>query len=200
MIPLLVMAHSLMIRPLGADACVASPQSVGRFCRFCARDAREVRRHFRGPALGPSGGITRLYSAPALARASSMYPAGRVHCDEFRRDELDFAGARAGKRSFSPLYVFAAGRDWRAVLFHGFAPAAARASRTAVDPGELKKNDHVLLNCGIFGVVTNVRPDSDEVTIRVDESSNTKLRITRGSIARVIVDDSSAPAESGPTG
>jgi preprotein translocase subunit YajC len=63
----------------------------------------------------------------------------------------------------------------------------------------LKKNDHVLLNCGIFGVVTNVRPDSEEVTIRVDESSNTKLRITRGSIARVIVDDSSASVETGTT-
>ena len=63
----------------------------------------------------------------------------------------------------------------------------------------LKKNDHVLLNCGIFGVVTNVRPDSDEVTIRVDESSNTKLRITRGAIARVILDDSASTAESSPT-
>ena len=46
----------------------------------------------------------------------------------------------------------------------------------------LKKNDHVLLTSGIFGVVTNVRPDADEVTVRIDESSNTKLRVTRASI------------------
>ena len=53
----------------------------------------------------------------------------------------------------------------------------------------LKKNDHVLLTNGIFGVVTNIRPDADEVTVRVDESSNTKLRVTRASVARVIVDE-----------
>jgi preprotein translocase subunit YajC len=61
----------------------------------------------------------------------------------------------------------------------------------------LKKNDHVLLNCGIFGVVTNIRPEADEVTIRVDESSNTKLRVTRGSVARVITDEPAEKIEGG---
>ena len=60
----------------------------------------------------------------------------------------------------------------------------------------LKKNDHVLLTSGIFGVVTNIRPDADEVTVRVDESSNTKLRVTRASVARVIVDDVAEKSES----
>jgi preprotein translocase subunit YajC len=53
----------------------------------------------------------------------------------------------------------------------------------------LKKNDHVLLSSGIYGVVTNVREDADEVTVRVDESSNAKLRVTRAAIAKVISDD-----------
>ncbi len=61
----------------------------------------------------------------------------------------------------------------------------------------LKKNDHVLLNCGIFGVVTNIRPEADEVTIRVDESSNAKLRVTRGSVARVITDEPVEKIEGG---
>ncbi len=64
----------------------------------------------------------------------------------------------------------------------------------------LKKNDHVLLTSGIFGVVTNIRPDADEVTVRVDESSNTKLRVTRASVARVIVDDVAEKSESGSVG
>ena len=63
----------------------------------------------------------------------------------------------------------------------------------------LKKNDHVLLNCGIFGVVTNIRADADELTVRVDDSSNTKLRVTRGSVARIIVDDSADKADSSST-
>lgn len=63
----------------------------------------------------------------------------------------------------------------------------------------LKKNDHVLLSSGIYGVVTNVRPDADEVTVRVDETSNTRLRVTRASVARIIVDDSAAKTDDSVT-
>ena len=52
----------------------------------------------------------------------------------------------------------------------------------------LKKNDRVVTVGGIYGVVTNVQRETDEVTIKVDESTNTKLRVTFGSIARVITD------------
>src|SRR3954465_15459786 len=42
----------------------------------------------------------------------------------------------------------------------------------------LKKNDRVVTTGGIYGVVTNVRPEADEVSIKVDEATNTKLKIT----------------------
>jgi preprotein translocase subunit YajC len=58
--------------------------------------------------------------------------------------------------------------------------------------GALKKNDRVVTIGGIYGVVTNVQRDADEVTIKVDEGTNTKLRVTFGSIARVIADEPSA--------
>jgi preprotein translocase subunit YajC len=50
----------------------------------------------------------------------------------------------------------------------------------------VKKNDRIVTVGGIYGVVTNVRREADEVTIKVDEASNTKLRITLSSIARVV--------------
>ena len=50
----------------------------------------------------------------------------------------------------------------------------------------LKKNDRVVTAGGIYGIVTNVHFEADEVTIKVDESTNTKLRVTLGSIARVL--------------
>jgi preprotein translocase subunit YajC len=50
----------------------------------------------------------------------------------------------------------------------------------------LQKNDRIVTVGGIYGVVTNVQRDTDEVTIKVDESTNTKLRITFGAVARVI--------------
>jgi preprotein translocase subunit YajC len=52
----------------------------------------------------------------------------------------------------------------------------------------LKKNDRVLTAGGIYGVVTNVQLDADEVTIRVDDATGAKLRITFGSIQRVLGD------------
>ena len=53
----------------------------------------------------------------------------------------------------------------------------------------LKENDHVVTAGGIHGVVTNVQRDADRVTIRVDESTGTKLRVSTSSIARVIKDE-----------
>src|SRR5262245_5778211 len=41
----------------------------------------------------------------------------------------------------------------------------------------LKKNDRIVTVGGIYGVVTNVHPEADELTIKVDESTNTKLRV-----------------------
>ena len=60
----------------------------------------------------------------------------------------------------------------------------------------MKKNDRVVTVGGIYGVVTNVHREADEVTIKVDEATNTKLRVTIGAISRVISDQ---PSPSTPT-
>lgn len=60
----------------------------------------------------------------------------------------------------------------------------------------LKKNDHVVTIGGIYGTVTNVRAKEDDVTLRVDDSSGAKIRVTRSSIARVITADTEG-ADSG---
>ena len=52
--------------------------------------------------------------------------------------------------------------------------------------GGLKKNDRVVTAGGIYGTVTNVKREADEVTLKIDEDTNTKLRVTLRSIARVI--------------
>ncbi len=52
----------------------------------------------------------------------------------------------------------------------------------------LKQNDRVLTVSGIYGIVTNVQRDADRVTLRIDETNNTKINVTVASIARVLVD------------
>jgi preprotein translocase subunit YajC len=53
------------------------------------------------------------------------------------------------------------------------------------------KHDRVVTVGGIYGVVTNVHREADEVTIKVDEATNTKLRVTLSSVARIIGDEPS---------
>jgi len=68
-----------------------------------------------------------------------------------------------------------------------------REKQTRLDMlNNLKKNDRVITAGGIYGVVTNVRTDNDEVTIKVDEATNSKLRLTLSSISRVVSAESSA--------
>ncbi|OHB73395.1 MAG: preprotein translocase subunit YajC [Planctomycetes bacterium RBG_13_63_9] len=61
----------------------------------------------------------------------------------------------------------------------------------------VKKNDRVLTAGGIFGMVTNVHAEADEVTVKVDEATNTKLRVTLSSIARVMGDEPSDDKSTG---
>jgi len=74
-------------------------------------------------------------------------------------------------------------------------PQRREQSRRQAMLSAVKKNDRVLTAGGIYGVVAAVNRESDEVTIKVDETSNTKLRMTLSSIARVIGDDSSNQSE-----
>jgi len=49
----------------------------------------------------------------------------------------------------------------------------------------LKKNDHVVTVGGIFGTVVAATGDSKFVTIRVDDSTGTKLKVLRTAISHV---------------
>ena len=56
----------------------------------------------------------------------------------------------------------------------------------------LQKNDHVVTIGGICGTIVNASPGSTYVTIRVDDSNNTRLRILRSAISRVGSPDEAA--------
>lgn len=58
----------------------------------------------------------------------------------------------------------------------------------------LKEKDRVITIGGIHGVVTNVQRDRDEITLRVDETNGTKIRVSASAIARVVTDESKTEA------
>jgi preprotein translocase subunit YajC len=72
-----------------------------------------------------------------------------------------------------------------------------QARRQAMLDG-IKKNDHVLTAGGIYGIVVNVHREAKEVTIKVDEATNTKLRMTLGSIAHVLGEEAADQSANKP--
>jgi preprotein translocase subunit YajC len=56
----------------------------------------------------------------------------------------------------------------------------------------LKKNDKVVTQAGILGVVVAIKENEDEVTLRVDDTSNTRIRVLRSSITRITSGDQTA--------
>ncbi len=60
----------------------------------------------------------------------------------------------------------------------------------------LKESDRVLTAGGIYGIVTNVNRDRGQATIRVDDSNNTKIRVSLGSISQVLTEETSGESSS----
>jgi preprotein translocase subunit YajC len=111
----------------------------------------------------------------------------------------DGGGAPAGnsgdflKGPLPLMVVFAAG-----IYFLFLMPMKRERARQAALMSGIKKNDRVLTSSGIIGVVVGVSKDSHppEVTLRIDETSNAKLRVTLNSVAQILGNDPSADTPS----
>jgi len=53
---------------------------------------------------------------------------------------------------------------------------------------ELKQNDRVITAGGIHGVVVNANANDPDIVIKIDENNNTKIRIQRSSVSRIVTD------------
>ncbi len=76
------------------------------------------------------------------------------------------------------------------------APERRRKSEEAKLMSSLKKNDRVVTIGGIHAVVAAVSADSDIVTLRIDESGNTRIKVNRSAIARIINETPASATES----
>jgi preprotein translocase subunit YajC len=52
----------------------------------------------------------------------------------------------------------------------------------------LKENDHVVTTGGVHGVVTNIQRDANRLTLRIDDSNGTRVRVALWAIDSVISD------------
>lgn len=75
-------------------------------------------------------------------------------------------------------------------------PQRKQAKTREVMIAGLKKNDHVLTSSGIYGIVKQVQPEENDITLCIDERNDVSIRVTKASIAG-LVKTSGAP-ESAP--
>jgi preprotein translocase subunit YajC len=73
------------------------------------------------------------------------------------------------------------------VLFYFLLILPERKKRKELDAklSELKKNDPVVTTGGIYGVIVSATPGSKDVTIRIDDNNNTRIRVLRSHIAHI---------------
>lgn len=55
--------------------------------------------------------------------------------------------------------------------------------------GSLKKNDRVITAGGIYGTIVNINKDADDVTLKIDDSNNVRIRVLRSAISRVVTSE-----------
>ena len=59
----------------------------------------------------------------------------------------------------------------------------------------MKKNDKVETASGIFGTIVTIKDGEDEVTLRTDDSTNSRVRVRKTSISRIIGEDDGKASE-----
>jgi preprotein translocase subunit YajC len=64
---------------------------------------------------------------------------------------------------------------------------------------KVKKNDKVITSAGIIGVVVAVKENEDEVTLRVDDASNSRIRVLKSTIVRVTSEEQQQADTAGQT-
>ena len=75
-------------------------------------------------------------------------------------------------------------------------PQGKKQKETRAMLSNLQKNDRVITVGGIYGTVVNAPKDSDDVTLKVDDSNNTRIRVQRNSISGVISAEAGAENKS----
>jgi preprotein translocase subunit YajC len=90
--------------------------------------------------------------------------------------------------TFAPLVIIF-------ILFYFFlirAPMKKQEAERQALLSAMKKNDKVVTSGGIIGIVASIKEKEDEVTLKVDESSNVRLRVLKSSIVKILSPDEAA--------
>ncbi|MCU0712585.1 MAG: preprotein translocase subunit YajC [Pirellula sp.] len=172
----------------GNEAQIVSPDQSGAAATAAgtASQATETPADSNPPAIAKNSGSEVVSNGDASTGDVSTNDAGKANPDG------ESTTPNSAKPSFSEaffrnplnlvLLVFVA-----LYVLILFLPKQAKKEQKALQArlANLKKNDRVILNSGIHGVVANINSDAGTVTLRVDEGSNAKITVDRNAIRSV---------------
>ncbi len=69
-------------------------------------------------------------------------------------------------------------------------PQQKKAQQQQQALAEIKKNDRVVTQSGIHGIVVQINPEVSQVTIRIDENTGARMTVNRDAIATITPSDS----------
>lgn len=69
----------------------------------------------------------------------------------------------------------------------------AKQAQKLID--SLKKNDKVMMSCGMIGTIHSIDKDAGEVVIKADDSNNTKIKFSLGAVYFVFKDEKAEKAK-----
>ncbi len=102
-------------------------------------------------------------------------------------------GAPAQQQA-NPMVTFGGIIIMVAVFYFVFFRANSKTKKKRTDMlSGIKKNDKVMTIGGIIGTVTSVR--DREVTIKVDETTNTKMTFTKDAVRTIVTEESDLTVE-----
>ncbi len=75
-------------------------------------------------------------------------------------------------------------------------PERRRKTEEAKMMSSLKKNDRIVTVGGIHGMIVAAPSDSDVVTVKIDEAGNTRVKLNRSAIAKIVKESDAKGKES----
>ncbi len=94
-------------------------------------------------------------------------------------------GGEESRQGFPIQYLFIIGLV--VMMFMMFRGPKKKQQRQKKMIQSLKRNDRVRTIGGILGTVVDVK--DDEITLKVDESNNTKIKVASAAISKVLLDE-----------
>ena len=136
-------------------------------------------------------GLIGQADAPAVEGAAQAVE-GAAQAVEGAAQAVEGAGGAAAEPEMSPIQRILFG-PWVLplglfFLFYAtfIAPERRRKAEEAKLMAALKKGDRVITIGGIHGSVVSASPESKVVTIKIDESGNTRVKVNRSAIASIV--------------